>query len=295
MKQLLTFVGKAVLCALALTVGTLIGAPISTALGAVLPAIPAGVDQGSLALSGAFASFVLALALGPLARGLAAGFLARWAMLGLLAYVCLGVNTAIEAALFTTVGGTSGLIVLNVFSSVLFAAAVAAAFRPSSELPGWRVSWRGFWRRHGTPQWAWRLAAAVLAFPVTYLLFGMMAGPFVVDAYRAGEFGLTLPGLDRILPVQFLRSGLFLVASLPVLVAWQGSRLRLSLALGTAHFGLVGLFGMLQASWLPGSMRLIHSVEILADSLCYAAVLVALLVPPREKDQPSISLTSVAA
>jgi hypothetical protein len=123
----------------------------------------------------------------------------------------------------------------------------------------------------------------------------MMVGPFVADAYRAGRFGLVLPGLGQILSVQFVRSVLFLLASLPVLAAWHGSRLRLALALGAAHFVMVGLFGMLQAYWLPAPMRLIHTAEILVDSVTYAAVLVVLLVRPREDVRASIPVASAAA
>jgi hypothetical protein len=39
----------------------------------------------------------------------------------------------------------------------------------------------------------------------------------------------------------------------------------------------VGLLYMLAGTWLPPSMRAIHSLEILADSFVHAAVLVWLL------------------
>jgi hypothetical protein len=35
---------------------------------------------------------------------------------------------------------------------------------------------------------------------------------------------------------------------------------------------------MFQAYWMPASLRLVHSLEILADELVYSAVLVALFV-----------------
>ena len=67
----------------------------------------------------------------------------------------------------------------------------------------------------------------------------------------------------------------------PVLIAWSGSRLRLAILLGFALFVLVGLFHLIQAYWLPSSLRLVHGVEILSDSLLYAAVLVLLMTRDR--------------
>ena len=296
MKTLISSVWKALLSALAFMVGTMLGAPMTAAVGATLPALPASADERSLALFGLIASVALGLALGPLAAGLALRFAARWAILALLTYVCLGLNTAIEAAIFTTVGGTSGLLVLNAFSAIPFGAALAALFRPATAPEAWASRWRRFRGQFQPAQWAWRLGAAVLAFPVIYFLFGMIVGPFVVDSYRAGQFGLVLPGLGTIVPVQLVRSVLFLAASLPVLVAWRGSRLRLGLALGAAFVLLLGLFGMLQAYWLPTPMRLIHSAEIFGDAVAYAAVLVVLLVRPRGGvASGSVAADSVAA
>jgi hypothetical protein len=56
----------------------------------------------------------------------------------------------------------------------------------------------------------------------------------------------------------------------------------------------MGRVAMLQAYWLPGSMRLIHGAEILGDSMGYGAVLVSLLVP-RDTHRAPMSVMSVAA
>jgi cytochrome bd-type quinol oxidase subunit 2 len=84
--------------------------------------------------------------------------------------------------------------------------------------------------------------------------------------------------LGEIIPVQFLRSLLFLLACLPVLITWRKSRLSLFITLGATLFILVGGILLLQAYWYPPVMRLIHSLEILADSFAHAGALVILLV-----------------
>jgi hypothetical protein len=92
--------------------------------------------------------------------------------------------------------------------------------------------------------------------------------------------------------MQFLRSLLFLLACLPVLIAWQKSRRSLLLSLGWALFVLVGLLNLLQAIWLPATLRLVHTLEILADSFVYAWVLVMLF---RRGDAVASQPTALAA
>jgi hypothetical protein len=107
----------------------------------------------------------------------------------------------------------------------------------------------------------------------------MCVGPFVIDYYRQGALWWRIPPVDVILRTQLLRSLLFLGASLPVILLWAGSRRRLILALGLAHAAMVGLNGLSQAYWMPSVPRVLHSLEITADSFAYALVLVWLFFP----------------
>jgi hypothetical protein len=133
--------------------------------------------------------------------------------------------------------------------------------------------------RLGTGQWLWRVAAAWLSFPLIYFLFGLCVAPLVIPIYQAGVAGLHIPPLDVIMRTQLLRSALFLASSLPVILLWTGSRRRLILALGWAHTAMVGLYGLSQASFMPPVLRVLHSLEIAADSFVYALVLVWLFFP----------------
>ena len=128
----------------------------------------------------------------------------------------------------------------------------------------------------------WRLAAAVCAFPIIYWTFGMMVAPFVMEYYKQGQFGLAVPNPAVILATQFARSVLFLMAAIPVLVMWSGSRRQLIGALGLAFYVLVGLFGMIQSYWLAPTLQVLHNTEMLIDSMVYAWALAVLLVRPEE-------------
>ena len=46
--------------------------------------------------------------------------------------------------------------------------------------------------------------------------------------------------------------------------------------MGRTILEFTGLFGMVQASWLPAQMRLIHTIELFADAMAYSCVLALL-------------------
>jgi hypothetical protein len=171
------------------------------------------------------------------------------------------------------------MVLFSILPCLLFAAVTALLFRPAVQGASFRASASRFFSGHSTGQWAWRLGAAVCAFPLIYLAFGMMVSPIVVSYYRQARFGLTLPGGGVIVLVQFLRSSLFLLASLPLLMAWSGSRCRLSVTLGLTFYVLVGLFSMIQSYWLAPALQIAHNLEIFADSMVYALALTLLLAP----------------
>lgn len=277
-------------CALAYVVGTMVGGAVVGALGMALPQMPEEADERIMGVCLAIASVVLAAGTAPLARGLRGSFWSRWLILAGLCYVCLGINTPIEAAIFTNLGGMSGIVVLTVFPCAFFGAATALLFRPVRKV-GSPAGASGESRPgHGPRWWAWRLAVAVCVFPAVYWVFGMMVGPFVVEYYKAGDYDLTLPGVGTIILVQFLRSALFLAAALPVLMRWGGSRFGLALRLGVAFYVLVGLFGLIQGYWLAPTLRVLHNVEILADSMVYALAL-CWLFAGTERAKRAVSLS----
>jgi tryptophan-rich sensory protein len=99
-----------------------------------------------------------------------------------------------------------------------------------------------------------------------------------------------MPAVEQILTILFVRSVLFLLACLSILALWQKSERSLLLRLGFALFVLVGLLYMLSADWMPVSVRLPHTLEIMADEFVYAWVLVKLLRPSHAAAQSRESL-----
>jgi hypothetical protein len=69
----LSYAWKTVVCALAYTTASALGAPLAAVLGAALPAMPPGTDPARLMRAAFIASLTLGASLGPLASGLRTG------------------------------------------------------------------------------------------------------------------------------------------------------------------------------------------------------------------------------
>lgn len=283
--------GRIVLAALAYIVGVVVSGMLVPVLH--LPSmkeIP-GSNPQQMFLLLLLSSPLLIVGIAPLARYLQGGWLQRCMAMALMLYVTLGLNTLIEAKIFTgLVEGSPWLASLQfVLPSVLTAAVLtygsgeaSASTRASGEF--------------GATGWAWRLCLAWLAFPVIYLLFGMCVAPIVVPYYNASSvLGLHVPAMSVIIRTQLLRSAILLAASLPLVVLWTKSRGSLILALGLAEAMTIGIFQLAPATFFPMALRIAHSVEITADSFAYAAVLGLLFLRSSKRAQPALSKSSAAA
>jgi hypothetical protein len=266
------------LCALAYVGGAMAGAALVSALGMPLPKLPEQADERTMGLCLILGSLVLTVGLAPLARRIRGGFAVRWLAVAGLCYVCLGVNTPIEAAIFSNLGGMATIPVSSLLPCLLFAATMALLFKPADKGEPFSATAKRFFEDRTAREWAWRTAAAICVFPLIYWTFGMMIAPAVRPYYEQGQFGLALPSAAAILLVQLLRSTLFLAATMPILIAASGPRRPFVLALGLAFYVLVGLFSMIQAYWLAPTLLVLHNLEIFADSMVYALALALLLV-----------------
>ena len=221
---------------------------------------------------------VLVVGLYPLARGLAARGVVRAAAIGGFLLIGFGLNGIIETRIFTHFldDGIGGTVAFYASLAVVLGAAIGFSFGSQGQPAGFA--------RRTSPAWLWRGAVAWLAWPVIYFFFGACISPIVVPYYKAGIAGLQLPSsMAPIFEVQLIRSVFFLATSLPFVALWKGSRRSLWLALGLAHAFTIGIFGLIGAIWFPMILRVVHSVEITADSFAYAGLLVLLFAATPEK------------
>jgi len=244
--------------------------------------IPPGIDPQAAFHAYQLVCPLVGLALVPLALYTTGSRLIRGLALSFLLFICLGLNAVIEMSMFTTFfvhGGAVIVAVSTILPALLCGLGLSYLLKLQPTEPSLTGRVRSFFAAHSPAFWAGRLVLAIVAFVVIFFLFGLMVAPFVVPTYRAGGFGLVLPPVSSFLPFEFVRSAFFLLASLPFLLLWKGSRSSLILSLGLAHWVLNGLFGLLQVFWFPLVLRIAHSLEIGADSFAYAATLVFLLFP----------------
>ncbi len=194
------------------------------------------------------------------------------------AYPAFNPSTTLESSIYSTTEGLLIMVPVLGVPCVLLAGALVLLFRTTEE----RAPTNGFLRWHSAGQWMWRLVAAIAAFPLVYFVFGVAVSPFVAEYYRQGVAGLALPSVSLILGVQCFRSVLFLLVNIPLLLLWSGTRRALIGALGLAHAVMVAAYDPVLAYQVPAVLVAIHSLEILADSMVYAWLFAALVLPKGE-------------
>jgi hypothetical protein len=235
----------------------------------------------------------LALGLAMMAPGIAGSRWQRWAILGAFAFVVNGVGTALELSEFSTLDGGLFLTVGNLPASFLCALIVVMLFPPQLASGASNASGgvRAFFSR-APGKLAGSLLLAFLAFPFFYFIFGLMIAPIVLPYYEHIDF-IIVPPLSTILLLQGIRSVLFLLVSMPVVMCWGLSRARLAVALAIGYFATVGLSGLVQATFFPTPVRWAHGAEILATSVCYGLALAWLLFPPPAPARDKVGADSV--
>lgn len=277
-QSVFVFLGKLILSALAFVVGMMFGGMFASVMGLPAPILPPAMDANTTMQIMFASSPLLVLALYFVGRELAGGWLVRAGVLAMLAWIAYRLNTVIEGIFFSSYVTEPWFNLVSFTPPVLLCAGVTAWLFPShNRAASFLHAWRTHFQQRTASAWAWRLLVAAVSFMPIYYFFGTLVVPFVGDYYQQGAFGLAVPPLATLLTVLMVRSVLFFVACLPVVVAWQGTKWNLWLSLGFALFVLVGLIYMLAGTWLPPSMRVIHALEILADSFVHAAALVWLL------------------
>jgi hypothetical protein len=281
-RTLLSYLWKLPLCGIAFFIGMAINGIAMPVLGFPTPEMPAGTDSNTIALHFLLGSMILSLALSFVSINLRVCWFLHWVILFELTWVFGVVGMVIESFFFMTTGAVSSI--LNALFTVLsfllpnlfLSGAIALLFRPPGT-ESFLHSLNTFFSSRNVSQWYWRFASAVLAYPLIYFTFGLIVQPFIKDFYSQGMYELTTPTWGQLIPLQLLRSFIFLLVSLPVVIWWSSSRRGLWLALGFSIFVLTAFMAVITAYWFPWEMRLFHGLELLADGLIYAGMLVMLL------------------
>ncbi|MBD3404289.1 hypothetical protein GF420_15475 [candidate division GN15 bacterium] len=239
--------------------------------------LPQQADESAAVAYLLIGSLLLSAGLLPLVRGMGGTVSQRSLTTAVFFYVAFGVAVSIESAIYASVGGFDRMILVFLLPCLALSLVYVASSEGGERRQRFLEHLRRMLASRPASAWAWRVVVSVAAFPIIYLVFGIIAAPLVMEFYREAGLGLTVPSIGTILGVQLLRSAMFLVVTIPILLFWVSSRRRLILALGLAHFVFVFAYDIVLAYQLPISLVLTHGVEILLDSIVYAWVFVSLL------------------
>ena len=274
---------KGSLVATATLVGLAVAGVVTNALGLPPVGMPAFMNLSTLVPLLFVSEVLIAIVLGECFQRLYQSFWHRLLWLWMGHYVLYYALNNLDAFLFTTYTNLGTSFVANLFPALFAAASMALLWRPAAGSLAQRPSLSAYLAARRPGNWAWRFAAAWLCFPLIYYLAGRGAAAFTLSYYQNPglDLGLALKfTLGSLMAMEVLRGALFLLAVLPIIVAWRGSQRNLWLVLGLVIFIQIAIQTLVQAYWMPFlEVRIPHSLEMLADSYGQAAVAAWLLAP----------------
>lgn len=278
-RTVLASIGKGLLAGIAWQIGLIAGSLVTPLLGFATPPVPPGVDPALILPLGVLVGVPVAIVLGELNVRLGQRFTPRVLTTFFFHYLVYGLLQVLEQILFTTTTTLGYGALSNLFPAAALALAVGALWRPEEAGRPLGQAWPRFFNARRPVDWAWRLIVAWLIYLPIYRGMGLLISPIVRPLYDAQAFGLVLPDAGAMVDMQYLRGALYLLAVLPILVLWRGSRRVLWLWTGTAIFIQIAATPILLAYWYPLSFRLVHALELAVDSFAQAYVYAQLLFP----------------
>jgi hypothetical protein len=275
---------KGAAVALASLAGLMVGGMLTRALNLPPVGLPAFMNMALVMPLMLLSELLLAVVLGECFQRLYQAYWQRLLALWLCHYLLYSALNTLDGMLFTTVSNLGTGLVGNLFPALFAAAVIAWLWRPGAGPSPERGSLRDYITARRPADWIWRFALAWLCFPPLYYLVGRVVAIYTLSYYQnhASDLGLTLNlTLGSLMAMQVLRGALFLLAVLPIIMSWKGSRTGLWLQVGLVIFAQIVIQELLQGYWLPfWAVRVPHGLELLVDSFVQAFVYASLLFRP---------------
>ena len=206
----------------------------------------------------------------------------RWFVLAAFLFTGFSVSTTIEAAIFSSTISVGQMIAVMFLPCILLTGVGTLLFKPRPPQSPPRQAVVDALRGLTWSQWLLRLILGIIAFPVTYFVFGIIVSPIVSPYYEQEIAGLVLPEPGVVLYTQLLRGGIHLLAVMLLMIFWNGSRRQLILFLGLVFFIFVTAYDFVLAFQVPAVLVVIHGIEVLTSSFVYSWILVSVLVRNRQ-------------
>ncbi len=246
-------------------------------LGVEIPRLPQQADENTAVYYLLTGSLFLAAGWFFLIKDIGGSLREKTLISWLFIFIGFSIGITIESAIYSDVESYHLTVFLLIIPAILYA--FVASLMTHREQPS-RSCYRellSYFKKWSKGIWLRKIVLAIVSFPVIYFVFGMIAAPFVLEYYSNDIEGLALPPPGTIILVQLIRSTLFLIITIPVIISWTSSKTRLVLSLTIAHFVMVFAYDIYLAIVMPLNLVLIHGIEIFAVSFVYSWILVKIL------------------
>ena len=275
--NLFSYLWQVVILGIIFSVSLIMSRLFIYSLGINLPRLPKQAEESAAIYYLFVGSIILAAGLLPLFKKIKAKFMTRFLLMFFFFYISFGLGTSLESMIYSSFDGFGLMIVVFFLPVLIFSLVVSLLVGSEQDETVFKKQFLHFFSQLKSKDWIWRIFLAIISFPIIYFVFGMLVSPLVLDYYQESGLGLAVPEFGTIVSMQLLRSALFLLVTIPILVKWSGSKKNLILSLGLAHSVMVFCYDIVLAYQLPFKLVIIHGLEILLDSFVYAFVFVKLL------------------
>jgi len=263
LRILLLNVGRVILLTFVFASGLIISRILLYSLGVIIPRMPQQANESTAAYYLFFGSLILTAGLFLLIKRINGTKFIRFCIIFLFMFIGFGICVSIESSIYSDIE-TYNLIILVLLLPILLFSLIGSLIdksQPTSK--SFKTNAINFFKKHSLLQWSWKFLLAIISFPLVYFIFGIIVSPFVTEYYEEIVEWLYIPKPGTIIIVQLVRSTLFLLITIPVILYWTAKRNQFILALGLAHFVMVFAYDIVLAIEMPVKLVLIHGIEIL--------------------------------
>jgi len=270
-------IGKILLLSIVLASGLVVSRILLLKLNVFIPRLPQQADENTAIFYLLFGSLILASGWYYLSKGIGGSKKERILISSFFLLIGFSIGITIESAIYSNVGSYHLSIILLLLPMILFAI-ICSIITETKKLPQtFAQRLLSYFKTWSKKVWLKKTLLAIISFPIIYFIFGIIVSPFVTNYYSKLVGGLQLPDAGTIIGVQLIRSILFLVITIPIIVNWTLTKTKLIITLSIAHFVNVFAYDIYLAIIMPFELVMIHGIEILADSFVYSLILVNIL------------------
>lgn len=242
-----------------------------------------GIASIGSAASSLVAGVLLATILAFIFSNLPFKMLPRVGLAWLSLFIIQMFSNLLEGAFFTTVISTItmffGGVIIGLLVTLVQAVLAGILFPPTKTDKSLKTELSEYFSKRPFSSWLWRIALCSLIYFPIYFTFGGIVSPFVVPYYTNPSLGLylTIPSFEIMIPLEFLRGFLYVVALLPIIATLKLPKRTLFFSIVALLYVAGAFVPFLTDSTLPVFLRVVHGLEILADYVVFGGVIVYIL------------------